>query len=326
MADPVDQISTHEQGKYHVPVSTPLKDQALTLENFSRDRPLHEAQLHSCAPLQEDHEDQATRRRNVRKSRRSSPVSSTIRRDLIESSSTNVTWPSGSANKRYTRQQRQLCQEKVDAILILQSLYSLLGVPGADVPFRAQNLILQAMQRHLEYHAFQFAHKWLRGESVMNGWTCPEELELHTFFKFMLKNLKNLQLSPYCHAGRAVQRWKSSVSKIRHAAVHRLIQDRESLLQMNLAAIEFVMYISGSSSSEKLQRLFDFLETRLPKPDRLRRQRKPEPNSKASLRKTRLEYLKCRFILPPEPVKEVLQWIEKHFTREVERFLKAVFQ
>ncbi|KAJ6126317.1 hypothetical protein N7523_001929 [Penicillium sp. IBT 18751x] len=305
MADPVDQISNHEQGKYHVPVSTPPKDQALTLENFSRDRPLHEAQLHSCAPLQEDHEDQATRRRNVRKSRRSSPVSSTIRRGLIESSSTNVTWPSGSANKL---------------------LYSLLGVPGADVPFRAQNLILQAMQRHLEYHAFQFAHKWLRGESVMNGWTCPEELELHTFFKFMLKNQKNLQLSPYCHAGRAVQRWKSSVSNIRHAAVHRLIQDRESLLQMNLAAIEFVMYISGSSSSEKLQRLFDFLETRLPKPDRLRRQRKPEPNSKASLRKTRLEYLKCRFILPPEPVKEVLQWIEKHFTREVERFLKAVFQ
>ena len=100
MADPVDQISNHEQGKYHVPVSTPPKDQALTLENFSRDRPLHEAQLHSCAPLQEDHEDQATRRRNVRKRRRSSPVSSTIRRDLIESSSTNVTWPSGSANKR----------------------------------------------------------------------------------------------------------------------------------------------------------------------------------------------------------------------------------
>lgn len=54
-----------------------------------------------------------------------------------------------------------------------------------SIPFRAQNLILQDIQRHLESDAFRFVHKWLLEESLMVGWTCPEELELNRLFRFL---------------------------------------------------------------------------------------------------------------------------------------------
>ncbi|KAJ5938406.1 hypothetical protein N7466_001540 [Penicillium verhagenii] len=154
-------------------------------------------------------------------------------------------------------------------MLILESLSSLLGVRSGRIPFRAQNRILQAIQQHLEYHAFQFAHKWLPEKSLMNGWACPKELELHTFFTFLAKNKTKVQLSAFHQASSALVKMKGPVSAIRHAAVHRLIQDRESLLQMNRIAIEFVMATGVSSHPGKLCRLFDFLKTRIPKSDRL---------------------------------------------------------
>jgi hypothetical protein len=44
-----------------------------------------------------------------------------------------------------------------------------IGTPRSEYRLRAQNLILQAIQRHLEFDAFQFVHKWLLEESLMVG-------------------------------------------------------------------------------------------------------------------------------------------------------------
>ncbi|KAI2734768.1 hypothetical protein DTO013E5_9423 [Penicillium roqueforti] len=64
--------------------------------------------------------------------------------------------------------------------------------------------------------------------------------------------------------------WQRLVSGIRHAAVHRLSQDHESLLRMNRVAIEFFICIGGLSRVDKLRRLLEFLENRLPKSERRR--------------------------------------------------------
>ncbi|KAJ5654832.1 hypothetical protein N7490_001835 [Penicillium lividum] len=114
----------------------------------------------------------------------------------------------------------------------------------------------------------------------MNGWTCPEELELHTFFTFLAKNKTNVQLSTFHQATSALLKLKGPVSAIRHAAIHRLIQDRESLLQINRVAIELVTAISGSSHSEKLCRFFNLFKTRLPKSE----EQPFKSKAKASLR------------------------------------------
>ncbi|CAG8143192.1 unnamed protein product [Penicillium nalgiovense] len=141
-----------------------------------------------------------------------------------------------------------------------------------NIPFRAQNPFLQAIQRHLEFDAFQFVHKWLLEESLMVGWTCPEELELHKLFKFLVEHRDKIRCSSCRQAAITIQKWQRLVSGIRHAAVHRLSQDRESLLHMTRVAIEFSLCIGGLSSVQKLRRLLKFLEDRLPNSERRRTQ------------------------------------------------------
>ena len=209
---------------------------------------------------------------------------------------------------------------------VLQGLYSLLGVPITSIPFRAQNLILQAIQRHLEFDAFQFVHKWLLEESLMVGWTCPEELELHSLFKFLGKHRDKIQCSSCRQAANTIQKWQRLVSGIRHAAVHRLSQDRESLLQMNRVAIEFSLCIGGLPSAEKLRRLLKFLEDRLPKSERRRAQPRRNFKNQASSSRMRLEGLKDRFLSLPKHTQRVLHRIEAMYNLEVEWFLQCEFR
>ena len=159
-----------------------------------------------------------------------------------------------------------------------------------SIPFRAQNLILQAIQRHLEFDAFQFVHKWLLEESLMVGWTCPEELELHKLFKFLVEHRDKIRCSSCRQAAITIQKWQRLVSGIRHV-VHRLSQDRESLLRMTRVAIEFSLCIGGLSSAQKLRRLLKFLEDRPPKSERRRTQSRRNFKHQASSPRLRLEGL-----------------------------------
>ncbi|CAI7617621.1 unnamed protein product [Penicillium pancosmium] len=61
------------------------------------------------------------------------------------------------------------------------------------------------------------------------------------------------------------QNLRHSIAGIRHAAVHRLAQDRDSLLQKNCTAIEFCLRIGDNYGAETLCRLFEFLQKTLPK-------------------------------------------------------------
>lgn len=78
---------------------------------------------------------------------------------------------------------------KLDKLTHLIGLFSYLisfspivkfpGLSPAYVPFRAQQLVLRAVQKHREIHAFNFARKQLPRDSLCVGWTCPESVELH---------------------------------------------------------------------------------------------------------------------------------------------------
>jgi hypothetical protein len=195
-----------------------------------------------------------------------------------------------------------------------------------SIPFRAQNLILQAIQQHLEFDAFQFVHKWLLEESLMVGWTCPEELELNRLFRFLVEHRDKIRCSSCLQAATTIQKWQRLVSGIRHAAVHRLSQDRESLLRMTRVAIEFSLCIGGLSSVEKLRRLLKFLEDRLPKSERPRAQSRRNVKHQASLPKLHLESLKDRFMLLPKHTQKVLHRIEAMYNLEVEWFLQVEFR
>ncbi|CAG8131045.1 unnamed protein product [Penicillium nalgiovense] len=195
-----------------------------------------------------------------------------------------------------------------------------------SIPFRAQNLILQAIQRHLEFDAFRFVHKWLLEESLMVRWTCPEELELHKLFKFLVKHRDKIQCSSCCQAANTIQKWQRLVSGICHAAAHRLSRDHESLLRMNRVAIEFFICIGGLSRVDKLRRLLEFLENRPPKSERRRTQSRRNFKHQSSLLRPRLVGLKDRFLLLPKHTQKVLNRIEAMYNLEVEWFLQCKFR
>ncbi|CAG8147860.1 unnamed protein product, partial [Penicillium nalgiovense] len=275
---------------------------------------------HSIASMQRYRDDTAT---NEQGQPETSTVFSTTSQHVAGGTSTRSSWRSQPASKRSVKRLIERYRGKIDTIFILQGLYSLLGVPITSIPFRAQNLVLQAIQRRLEFDAFQFVHKWLLEESLMVGWTCPEELELHKLFKFLVEHRDKIRCRSCRQAAITIQKWQRLVSGIRHAAVHRLSQDRESLLHMTRVAIEFSLNIGGLSSVQKLRHLLKFLEDRLPNSERRRTQSRRNLKYQASLPRLRLEGLKDRFLLLPKHTQKVLHRIEAMYNLEVELFLQA---
>ncbi|KAJ6119106.1 hypothetical protein N7471_013057 [Penicillium samsonianum] len=323
MARPRRQSRRQRQGTFHVQVPKLPEDQSLTAKDIPRRGQSCEVRSHPSASMQWNQNDTAAIKQGQPET---STVSLTVSQCMAGGTSTRSSWLSQPVSKRLVKQLIECCRGKIDTIFILQGLNSLLGVPMTNIPFRAQNLILQAIQRYLEFDAFQFVQKWLLEESLVVGWTCPEELELHRLFKFLVEHRDKIRCSSCRQAAITIQKWQRVVSGIRHAAVHRLSQDRESLLHMTRVAIEFSLCIGGLSSVQKLRRLLKFLEDRLPKSERRRTQSRQNFKHQASLPRLRLEGLKDRFLLLPKHTQKVLHRIEAMYNLEVEWFLQSEFR
>jgi hypothetical protein len=200
----------------------------------------------------------------------------------------------------------------ITVIEFIEILFPMLGLPLIPIPFRAQHVILQTLQRHLEHSAFQFVQKWLLPQSLAVGWTCPEALELHKFFKLLAKNRSKISSEQCCANITPVQNLRHSIASIRHAAVHRLTQDRDSLLEMVYAAIEFCLCIGESPGAEKLCGLLRFLQKTLPKPSIKQRQSQQTTPFQASSPKSPLrEPPNHRLLTLPEVIGRLVECIEK---------------
>lgn len=199
------------------------------------------------------------------------------------------------------------------------------GMPEGFVPYQAQHFILQTMQRCLEQNVFQFARKWLLFESQALGWTCPEALELHIFFRVLAKQQRKVRSDTFQEICRAVKDWQDSISNIRHAAVHRLAQDRSLLIEMSHAAMGFSRDLGASSSAAKFHRLCGFLKKVLPKSEPSGFQPTHDVMSQASSQKARPVHPTDRLCLLPRPIKKVLLLVEEEFTLGVQHFLQDEF-
>jgi hypothetical protein len=110
---------------------------------------------------------------------------------------------------------------------------------------------------------------------------------------------------------------------MRHAAVHRIPQDRKSLLKLIRVAIKFSKCTVGLEDSESLCRLQAFVKTALSEFDHLTIQLK---HLQISLCEARPRHLSRRLILLPETVKRVLQCSEDDLVFKVEEFLRDEFK
>lgn len=208
-------------------------------------------------------------------------------------------------------------------------MYSLFDIPDGQVPFRAQHLVLQMLQRHMEIEAFRFVRQWLPTEAHAAGWSCAEALELHKLFPFLAKHHKKIPLHAfwleYDNAS-----WRQSISQIRHATVHRLVQDRDALLKMSDDAIGFVWCIAGPSSAQKFGDLRGFLQDVLPQTRQSQGDRPPTPpvrkgmGRRARDRKSRQDAVHRSAILPGA-VGKIIQVVEDEFVHEFHGALQTRF-
>lgn len=80
---------------------------------------------------------------------------------------------------------------------------------------------------------------------MQNGWICPEALGLHKLFQFLNRRRRRLHAEFSDLAVSDIKGWRHSICAIRHVAVHRLAQARQSLLQTTQTAMGFVQCTSG---------------------------------------------------------------------------------
>ncbi|CAP99953.1 Pc22g26650 [Penicillium rubens Wisconsin 54-1255] len=209
---------------------------------------------------------------------------------------------------------------------VMESIISLPGFSARYFPFCAQHQILQFIQRQLETHAFCFLQRWLPSESLAAGWTCPEALELHKFFRLLEVHQGKVKGECFQLTWSTLTGWRRVISSIRHAAVHRIPHDRKPFLKMVRAAIKFSKCIAGFESSKRLCRIQKFVKTSVSEFDQLRAQLKNNARLQISLGEAHPDHLARRLVLLPEAVKRVLQSVEDDFVSKVKQFLHAEFK
>ncbi|CAG8891676.1 unnamed protein product, partial [Penicillium salamii] len=167
---------------------------------------------------------------------------------------------------------------------VMESIISLPGFSARYFPFCAQHQILQFIQRQPETHAFCFLQCWLPSESLAAGWTCPEALELHKFFRLLEVHQGKVKGECFQLTWSTLTGWRRVISSIRHAAVHRIPHDRKHSLRWFAPPSNF----RNASLASKAPK--DFVAF-----------------------KTHRDHLARRLVLLPEAVRRVLQSIEDGF-------------
>lgn len=113
------------------------------------------------------------------------------------------------------------------------------------VLLQVQHLVLQTVQRLLETYGFYFVETWLPSECKVFGLTWPESMELHKFLTFLGHHRKTVISVGFHQVLVKNDKLRRVVSDIRHAAVHRIMQDRSGFYQKLDAAAEFAGHIGG---------------------------------------------------------------------------------
>ncbi|CAG8083842.1 unnamed protein product [Penicillium nalgiovense] len=147
------------------------------------------------------------------------------------------------------------------------------GLPGGvstfresvpkKVPFRAQHLVLEAVQKMLEQSGFRFIQRWLPQACRSAEWVCAESMELHRLFPFLNQNRKYASSKDFHQILAKLHSLRHTVSNIRHTAVHRIVQDSESLLEMLQAAVAFASCIGDKECTQQLEFLCSTLNNLL---------------------------------------------------------------
>jgi hypothetical protein len=190
------------------------------------------------------------------------------------------------------------------------------------VPFRAQHFALQAVQKMLEQSGFRFVQHWLPHECHSFEWDCAESMELHKLFPFLDQHKGNVSSKVFHQILTKLHNLRRMVTNIRHAAVHRIVQDSESFLIMLQAAVAFARCIGDDECTQQLGCLCNSLNTFLAKMNERSHHLQERIRFQIRLCQSRPQELMQRHALLPEAVKRMTEQNEQMFDLQVQEFVR----
>jgi hypothetical protein len=190
------------------------------------------------------------------------------------------------------------------------------------VPFRAQHLVLQAVQKMLEQSGFRFVQHWLPQECHSFDWECAESMELHKFFPFLDQHEEKISSKGFHQILMKLHSMRRMVTSIRHAAVHRIVQDRKSFLRMLQAAVAFTGCIGDDKCTQQLGCLCFYLDTLLAKLNERSHHLQERIRFQISLCQSRPKELMQRRVLLPDAIEKVKEQNEQAFNLQVQEFVR----
>jgi hypothetical protein len=195
----------------------------------------------------------------------------------------------------------------------LASAFASLRFPG--IPFQAQHYILKVLQSRLEQCGFEFLQRCSFSEIQPLKWVYPEEMELPKFFELLRKCFR-------CSNSKAIMSWKRKITEIRHAAVHRVAQNRHSICKKLDAAVAFAKSLGDYKCAEDI-RLFKLsLDGLLVDLDERTKQLVYRTKSQLYLCRCHPLRLRRRYFLLPEAVRRMAEQNEHRFSSLVQGALK----
>lgn len=129
-------------------------------------------------------------------------------------------------------------------------------------PFEIQHRILAIVQELLEESCFVFVKKWLPSLVQSYGWNCAAACELTKWLHILRKHIKHLPSGFIAADGHAsLNGVIRTVSKLRHAAVHRLhLTPQEFLGQIHSAHV-LAGLLHDEKTVRKMQDLYAIVNT-----------------------------------------------------------------
>jgi hypothetical protein len=123
------------------------------------------------------------------------------------------------------------------------------------LPFAVQHRLLVRVQHTLERACYDFGQKKLGGVLQREKWDCAEAVELNRWPRIFLVHQNEFSMDELKNLGKAFPNLLDSITKLRHAAVHRIRLSANSAVQFIVDAESLARLLQDDVSIDAISRL-----------------------------------------------------------------------
>ncbi|KAI1454588.1 hypothetical protein F4805DRAFT_469318 [Annulohypoxylon moriforme] len=141
--------------------------------------------------------------------------------------------------------------------VVLPSLYP------TYIPYKAQHLILNEVQRMLEESCFEFVQKWLPAVLSGKGWDCASSMELTKWTRLIAKKADKIPQEALNSGGTPLTEVLFATNKLRHSAVHRLSTTARGVQDLVKSAVTLAYTLGDHKRASQLEDMCYELDSKI---------------------------------------------------------------